>query len=267
MVKALIFVFGLCIHVVSPFTYQSNRKQTLSLESSNVVTSTSRNIVTQLHSYNEPPRRQMMPPPDFDDERPDPSILIASRPGPEQQDAVFAISGGIVLGTILCVQLLNGLESALPKDFSCFMRDYPLPILLGVIFVAAGSSHFTMTNAFCNIVPYRGCWGGLWQVGSIEFLGLDYEEFHTIWTGIAEIAGGLFLIFSVFGIVDVSPTVPAALLGTLVAAITPANIFMFTHDAQMGYGIPPIPYPYGHVGRGVAQMVLLALFWKLTFHY
>jgi len=130
------------------------------------------------------------------------------------------------------------------------MRDYPLPILLGVIFVAAGSSHFTMTNAFCNIVPYRGCWGGLWQVGSIEFLGLDYEEFHTIWTGVAEIAGGLFLIFSVFGIVDVSPTVPAALLGTLVslcssnilaltvslltlkhfisqcAAITPANIFV-----------------------------------------
>ena len=172
------------------------------------------------------------------------------RTGPEQQDAVFAIAGGIVLGTILCVQLLNGLESALPKDFSCFMRDYPLPILLGVIFVAAGSSHFTMTNAFCNIVPYRGCWGGLWQVGSIEFLGLDYEEFHTVWTGIAEIAGGLFLIFSVFGIVDVSPTVPAALLGTLVslctsnilaltvslltlehsilqvAAITPANIFV-----------------------------------------
>jgi len=82
MVKALIFVYvGLCIHVVSPFTCQSNRAQTLSLESSNIVTSTSRNrVVTQLHSYNEPPgRRQMMPPPDFDDERPDPSILIASR--------------------------------------------------------------------------------------------------------------------------------------------------------------------------------------------
>ena len=151
------------------------------------------------------------------------------RPGPEQQDAVFAIAGGIVLGTILCVQLLNGLESALPKDFSCFMRDYPLPILLGVIFVAAGSSHFTMTNAFCNIVPYRGCWGGLWQVGSIEFLGLDYEEFHTVWTGIAEIAGGLFLIFSVFGIVDVSPTVPAALLGTLVS-LNSANIFSLTRS-------------------------------------
>jgi hypothetical protein len=81
MVKALIFFYiGLCIQVVSSFTFQSNRKQTLSLESSNVVvSSTSRNRVTQLHSYNEPPRRQMMPPPDFDDERPDPSILIASR--------------------------------------------------------------------------------------------------------------------------------------------------------------------------------------------
>ena len=68
-------------------------------------------------------------------------------------------------------------------------------------------------------VPYYGCWGGLWKVPYPEFLGLTYEEFHTYWTGVAEISGGLFLIASGIGIIDVSPTVPAALLGSLVRGL------------------------------------------------
>ena len=150
-------------------------------------------------------------------ERPHPSILISAKPGSEQQDAVFALSAVIIGGTIIFVNLLSGLEAILPDGWFAAWRDYTWPLGLGLIFTAAGVSHFTVKRAFCNIVPPKGCWGGLWQVPAPEFLGLSYEEFHTYWTGVAEIAGGLFLITSGLGVVDVSPSVPSALLGILVS--------------------------------------------------
>ena len=194
-------------------------------------------VATPLY-YSEPPRR--MPPPSFD--RPDPRVLIAAKPGPEQQDAVFAICGALFLGTVVCVSILSGMESLLPGLFAAW-RDYTWPLGLGVIFVAAGVSHFTVTDAFCRIVPPPGCWGGLWRVPApgADFLRLSYEEYHTYWTGVAEIIGGLYLIGSGFGLTGVSPQFPSALLGMLVVSITPANIYQFTHDAEMGEGIPPIP--------------------------
>ena len=54
-------------------------------------------------------------PPQFD--RPDPSILVSAKPGSEQQDAVFALTAGIIGGTILCINLLNGFESVLPDGW------------------------------------------------------------------------------------------------------------------------------------------------------
>lgn len=152
-------------------------------------------------------------------ERPDPSTLIAAKSGSEQQDFVFAISGAIVFGTFVFINLLSELENILPDGWFAAWRDYTWPLGLGLIFTAAGMSHFTVKQAFCNIVPPRGCWGGLWQVPHPQFLGFSYEEFHTYWTGIAEIAGGLFLIAAGYGIVDISPSVPSFLLGMLVSSV------------------------------------------------
>jgi len=204
----------------------------------------------------------------FDVPRPDPSILISAKTPDEQKLWVGGISGGLLASTAILVAILSAIENALPSGWFGTLGNIGA-VPLGLIFAALGAAHFAKKETFTGIVPPIGTWGGLWQVPApgAENLGLSYEDYHTYWTGACELLGGLLLAISGIGLVpEVVQQFDAFLLFLLTLAITPANIYMATHDAQMDGGPPPMAYPDAHIFRGAIQALLLADFWKLAFH-
>ena len=216
----------------------------------------------------QPVRHYKMQTDPFDVPRPDPTILISAKPPDEQKLWISGISGGLLVGTAVLVTILTAVEGALPPGWFGNLGNLGA-VPVGLIFAALGAAHFAKKETFTSIVPPLGTWGGLWQVPApgAEKLGLSYAEYHTSWSGVAELLGGLLLAASGLGLVPVAvQQLDAFLMLLLTLAITPANIYMATHDAQMSGGPPPMAYPDAHVFRGVIQVLLLAAFWKLAFH-
>ena len=134
--------------------------------------------------------------------------------------------------------------------------------IIGITYVAAGVAHFTFHDGFVSMMPHRGAWG-FWNLpGSASY--------HVNWTGVAEILGGAGLLLGslTFGLTPngferLTP-VSAACLFALTLAVTPANAYMFTHNAPGP--LPPdadesaltIP-PAGHFARFLLQVFLLSL--------
>ncbi|CAJ1961761.1 unnamed protein product [Cylindrotheca closterium] len=198
--------------------------------------------------------------------RPDPSILVSAKDEDTQKRAVIGIGAGILAGTVVIVNILNFFDDILPFGFLDSVLGFLVPVPLGLLFAFVGYTHFSEKDAYAEIVPPKGTWGGLWQIPApkSEELGLSYSEYHVLWSGIAEIGGGI--LFALGGIGAFPIQISAFLMFLLVAAVTPANIYMFTHDAQLSIA-PPFPYPEGHIFRAVMQSVVLALFWHFIFVY
>ena len=112
--------------------------------------------------------------------------------------------------------------------------------LVGLLFLVAGVSHFTEARAFEAIYPPVGTWGLWYLPGSASF--------HVAWTGLAELvlgagvlAGGasFWLDLDLDGPLRWLTPAAASGLVLLVLAVTPANIYMYTHGATMtGLGPP-----------------------------
>ena len=114
--------------------------------------------------------------------------------------------------------------------------------------------------------PHQGAWG-VWRLPGTP-------RFHVAWTGVAEVAGGFGLLSGAY--LAWLPAVPewlesASALGliALTVAVTPANTYMFTHNApgplpeDADESMQVLPW-YGHCARGALQVFLLATTWGVA---
>ena len=147
------------------------------------------------------------------------------------------------------------------------IQTHIFPMVFGSIFAIVGICHFIYVENFARIVPPYNCWGGLWKIPAPfhNQMNISYEAYHSYWTGMVEFLGGVWLLYT--GIMSSSSSsssssiVPATILFGLTIGVTPANLYMFTHNASPGGIIPPLQYPFGHVSRFIIQCGLLSNFY------
>ena len=189
---------------------------------------------------------------------------VNTLPEPIQAAIFFAVLASLGAATIPFSNFLSSLTSQY-EWVQSWRYTWPL---LGVIYAAAGVTHFTLQEEYENIYPSQGAWGFWYLPGS--------KEFHVKWTGVAEILGGVGLLvggaFDAFAPVYYScPNIvtnagigsdAAAGLLLLTAVVTPANIFMYTHGAKLPMDGPEVPI-VGHFIRGIMQVVLFGLLYQM----
>jgi uncharacterized membrane protein len=195
---------------------------------------------------------------------------VNTMPLPVQAFVFFAISAAISCGTMLLSAVL---EAATVQYNWIQSWRYSWPLMIGALYAAAGIPHFVNKENLGNIYPPRGTWGFWYLPGT--------STFHVFWTGIVEIACGLGLLLG--GIMELVVSfrdddhrqssrivsaagslrsVCAAILFMLTVAVTPANIFMYTHGARMPLSTPSYSLRF-HIFRGLIQILLLSLLYEM----
>jgi len=180
--------------------------------------------------------------------------FISTLAVPIQAAVTLLIYAGIGLGTVA----LNTL--VVPKMRSIWVLRI-LSRALGLLFVAAGVQHFTLLQEFAEMVPEKGAWGYWYLPGSAEF--------HTKWTGVAEIFGGLGVLLGDLPFLPrwVGPYAAAGLF-LLVVVVTPSNMYMVTHGVlgpgKAWLGENAAITPDKHVIRMVLQSALLSALYSMA---
>ncbi|KAG2500613.1 hypothetical protein HYH03_001380 [Edaphochlamys debaryana] len=178
---------------------------------------------------------------------------------PLQAAFVAAVYGALGLGTwAWCAHVGPAIAAAAPGLHAFFVGTRMA--WLGALFTVVGVAHFTAHDVIKSMYPKQGSWG-FWSLpGSASF--------HTNWTGVAEVLGGGALLLA-WAVPSLLPKLPAGLLPlvnkclfALTLAVTPANIYMCTHNAP-GPSPALLPWPV-HLWRLVMQVVLLSSFWDMA---
>jgi uncharacterized membrane protein len=178
---------------------------------------------------------------------------------PLQAGIVFGILAAVGAGSIA----IHGPVFDAIRGSGLWELSRPSWPVLGVIYLAIGITHFTLTDEYENFTPPNGTWGLWWTPFS--------PRFNVLWTGAVECFGGAWMLFG-FGSDLAGVELPAAFgpvvsdsaltLFLLTALVTPANIYALTHGANFPLDVETPPM--AHVVRLAFQSLLLAMLLEMA---